>query len=361
MRNHADRRLDQAQSYRAAAPSPAFAQAPSNHHQSRRQNDYLTDLNSEISKSLLSADEVQKKETLRKRLEAIAQTTFALPDSAGFIDTDKIRLKCYGSSRNGFALPGADLDLVLALPGGKPTEDAIIERGRLLEKTLLNAGFGARLLTNTRVPILKVCDNPSETLLVNLRAKRAQWEAEELKRPKENPIEESVILQQPTIEQLGAANTLFAELSDLAINTPLPNSEAKEVHDVEFTKDSGIQCDINFSNLVAVYNSELLRIYSEFDPRVRKLGIFVKTWAKCRKINTPYHGTLSSYGYIMMVLHYLMNVANPPVIPNLQHLARSQDGWAGKTDIELFEGFDIRFLANQTGAGGRQTSNDTKP
>ena len=67
------------------------------------------------------------------------------------------------------------------------------------------------------------------------------------------------------------------------------------------------------------------------------MGIFVKVWAKARKINTPYHGTLSSYGYVLMVLHYLMNVAKPPVIPNLQHRARDADAWAGKTEVELFE------------------------
>ena len=347
MRHYPDRRPHQNQTYHAAAPPTAFPQGTSNHHQIRRQNDYLNDLNAEISKSLLSTDEMQKKEALRKRLEAIAQTIFALSDGDGSVDAGRVRLKCYGSSRNGFALPGADLDLVLVLPGTKPAEDTIIERGRLLEKSLLDDGFGARLLINTRVPILKVCDSPSETLLVNLRRKREQWEAEEANRPSENLVEESVILQQPTYRQLVSAENLFEELSDLAINTPLPNSESREVLDVEFTKDSGIHCDINFSNQVAVYNSELLRIYSEFDPRVRNLGIFVKTWAKRRKINTPYHGTLSSYGYIMMVLHYLMNVANPPIIPNLQLLARSQDDWASKTDIELFDGFDIRFLQSR--------------
>lgn len=42
-------------------------------------------------------------------------------------------------------------------------------------------------------------------------------------------------------------------------------------------------------------------------------------WSKKRHINVPYKGTLSSYGYVLMVIHYLSNVARPPVLPNLQH------------------------------------------
>lgn len=41
-------------------------------------------------------------------------------------------------------------------------------------------------------------------------------------------------------------------------------------------------------------------------------------WTKKRRINSPYRGTLSSYGYVLMVLHYLINVVEPPVLPNLQ-------------------------------------------
>jgi terminal uridylyltransferase len=86
-----------------------------------------------------------------------------------------------------------------------------------------------------------------------------------------------------------------------------------------------VQCDINFSAHLALHNTLLLRCYSHTDPRVRPLILFVKHWAKARNINTPYRGTLSSYGYVLMVLHYLVNVVRPFVCPNLQELARPQD------------------------------------
>ena len=44
----------------------------------------------------------------------------------------------------------------------------------------------------------------------------------------------------------------------------------------------------------------------------------MKWWTKKRHINSPYRGTLSSYGYVLMVIHYLTNIVEPPVLPNLQ-------------------------------------------
>ncbi|KAK4244287.1 hypothetical protein C7999DRAFT_35371 [Corynascus novoguineensis] len=92
---------------------------------------------------------------------------------------------------------------------------------------------------------------------------------------------------------------------------------------LEFPKSGvGVQCDINFSAHLAVQNTLLLRCYSHCDPRVRPLILFVKHWAKVRRINSSYRGTLSSYGYTLMMLHYLVNIAQPFVCPNLQQLAR---------------------------------------
>ncbi|KAK4236372.1 hypothetical protein C8A03DRAFT_16985 [Achaetomium macrosporum] len=95
---------------------------------------------------------------------------------------------------------------------------------------------------------------------------------------------------------------------------------------LEFPKSGvGVQCDINFSAHLALQNTLLLRCYSHCDPRVRPLVLFVKHWAKVRGINSPYRGTLGSYGYSLMMLHYLVNVAQPFVCPNLQQLARPPD------------------------------------
>ena len=38
------------------------------------------------------------------------------------------------------------------------------------------------------------------------------------------------------------------------------------------------------------------------------------------KINSPYKGTLSSYGYVLLVIYFLVHVKSPPVLPNLQQM-----------------------------------------
>ena len=74
--------------------------------------------------------------------------------------------------------------------------------------------------------------------------------------------------------------------------------------------------------------------------------LFVKAWSKKRKINTPYHGTLSSYGYVLMVLHYLVNVANPPVLPNLQTSPLMLQDDMSTKEVSL-EGYNIQFFRNE--------------
>lgn len=146
-----------------------------------------------------------------------------------------------------------------------------------------------------------------------------------------------------------------------------PNQPRDPYRDrLEFPKkDAGVQCDINFSAHLALHNTALLRCYSHTDARVRPLVLFVKHWAKMRGINTAYRGTLSSYGYVLMMLHYLVNIAQPFVCPNLQQLGRSAEtpgagpraGAAGDVatppgDIKadennMLKGRDLRFWRDE--------------
>lgn len=113
---------------------------------------------------------------------------------------------------------------------------------------------------------------------------------------------------------------LLSDPRKLAINQP----RDKFRDPLEFpTSGVGVQCDINFSAHLALQNTKLLRCYSLTDPRVRPMVLFIKRWAKVRGINSSYRGTLSSYGFVLMVLHYLVNVSNPFVCPNLQQLVPS--------------------------------------
>ncbi len=100
---------------------------------------------------------------------------------------------------------------------------------------------------------------------------------------------------------------------------------------------TGLDCDISFNNPLAIANTKLLRTYSDVDKRVVELAFIIKHWVKQRQINSPGDGTLSSYGYILCLIHYLQTLAlhskssaaspsTPSLVPNLQRLPPT---WGG--------------------------------
>ncbi|KAJ9634758.1 hypothetical protein H2204_006207 [Knufia peltigerae] len=381
-------------------------------HVLMKQSDYLRIVAHNAHKQhRLTPEEYGVKEKFRCDLEMVAK------DSLGAkypeLDAGQIRLKCYGSLANGFALANCDMDLLLALPSrednGKDVatlkapadvdacedsedEECLfnVEVRRVLEKAFLDRAYGARLLTNTRVPILRVCERPSPELLHNLREYRATWEKSSFQPEPESSLAEANEAGEASQDQipqkdvpaekmnqtvlpdtvktseveesaLADVNSIGEALRDLKVEDASSQKPAKRTNpNLEFVGDCGIQCDVNFTNFVAVHNSHLLWTYQSLDSRVGDVGTFVKIWAKARDINTPYRGTLSSYGYILMVLHYLMNVASPPVIPNLQYLAKTEDSWYPDRKIELFDGFDIRFLSKPGDLKHLQEANTNK-
>ncbi|KAI0398881.1 hypothetical protein F4802DRAFT_94576 [Xylaria palmicola] len=149
-------------------------------------------------------------------------------------------------------------------------------------------------------------------------------------------------------DEVGVLNSI-RQLTDPA--TLSPNKPKDRFTDsLEFPKKGvGVQCDINFSAHLALHNTTLLRCYSCTDSRVRPLVLFVKHWAKARGINTPYRGTLSSYGYVLMVLHYLVNVVEPFVCPNLQELGTPDPGLLPQPieGVTTCRGRDIRFWRDE--------------
>ncbi|PFH59119.1 hypothetical protein XA68_12785 [Ophiocordyceps unilateralis] len=139
------------------------------------------------------------------------------------------------------------------------------------------------------------------------------------------------------------------ELHDLVTVSTQPRDRYRDP--LEFpTTGAGVQCDINFSAHLALHNTALLRCYSYTDVRVRPMVLFVKHWAKVRGINSGYRGTLSSYGYVLMVLHYLVNVAKPFVCPNLQQLAPPPPLNPSPAEFEATmscQGYDVQFWRNE--------------
>lgn len=401
----------------------------------------------------MGQEELEEKENLRLALEQICRdaiTQYERKKDEEF-DENLVALKCFGSLSSGFATHSSDMDLAILSPKSTPVLSCIeSDIPRLLEKSLLDRGFGARLLTRTRVPIIKFCERPTPELAQALLDERQKWEKERDSPPKPKTAKKSSTKEGDKESQDGSkkvSDMATTGANDIVKNgaeksqTPVPNSnhqaedktkakesgvnldsapkgdEAKDVprsdgelvylynlamkegwYDAEerkiiknfllavskqgpesdhaslqtarlelksltkilhkyrapaekhldFPKTGvGIQCDINFSNPLALHNTLLLRCYSHCDPRVRPMILFVKAWAKRRKINSPYHGTLSSYGYVLMVLHYLVNIAYPAIAPNLQTTRKAaRDNSPGNEDI--IDGYSVRFWRSET-------------
>ncbi|EGT51615.1 CBN-CID-1 protein [Caenorhabditis brenneri] len=87
-----------------------------------------------------------------------------------------------------------------------------------------------------------------------------------------------------------------------------------------------VDADISYYNILAIYNTALLREYTLWTPdsRFAKLALFIKKWAKSCDIGDASRGSLSSYAHIILLISYLQN-CDPPVLPRLQEDFRSDN------------------------------------
>eukprot|EP00871_Galdieria_phlegrea_P000326 jgi/Galph1/1294/GphlegSOOS_G6122.1 len=75
---------------------------------------------------------------------------------------------------------------------------------------------------------------------------------------------------------------------------------------------TNLSVDVCINNKLARHNSALLRTYIPWILEFRSWY-----WAKCRGINQPFTGTLSSYAYILLLVQYLQ-IRKRPLLPCLQ-------------------------------------------
>jgi len=191
------------------------------------------------------------------------------------------RVVVFGSSANGFGSPSSDLDMCIHLP-----------------------------------PLLSLVDRDDVSGSASMGKLAEQ-------------LEKAGMMNVDT-ERLGA------RIPVVKFNCPI-KSENGGVEETTI-----IECDLSMQNQLACINTALLRGYSSIIPEVRLLAAIIKQWAKGRDINDPSNHTLSSYGYIIMLIYFLtthkgtddgipVNVHNmdpkikkkckmaiSPLIPNLQ-------------------------------------------
>lgn len=94
--------------------------------------------------------------------------------------------------------------------------------------------------------------------------------------------------------------------------------------------------DVTINNALACANTRLLAAYSAVDPRFAQLVRVVKHWAKQRRVNESYTGTLSSYCYALMCVH-LCQTRRPPILPSLQMLPHQPKPKVNDWDVSYYE------------------------
>ncbi|XP_067935578.1 terminal uridylyltransferase 4-like [Watersipora subatra] len=117
----------------------------------------------------------------------------------------------------------------------------------------------------------------------------------------------------------------------------LPLAQAKvpiiKFHSTKYN----LEADLSLYNVLAQRNTQLLRRYSQIDPRVRPLGYCIKEFAKNCDIGDASKGSLSSYAYVLLLIYYLQQ-CDPPVLPVLQELYEGD-----KIPEELVEGWNTWY------------------
>eukprot|EP00941_MAST-03F_sp_MAST-3F-sp1_P002294 g2294.t1 len=290
-----------------------------------------------------SDEELDLKESLRKRLENILRTTDGWSEGESKIEQiPDVLLSGYGSNFNGLGFKGCDIDLSLELKEGEVRDALEAEAEILLRKRIEDARL-ARL---------------------EAQKEKEEEEEEEAEEEKEIILDPEQLAREFSLKLLEAVSAKFllenqhnAELWPMVdIETRLVSTARVPILKVKLVKkeesekeknspiltligDDGMDCDICVDNQLALHNTRLLQMYADFDPRVRPVIYLVKRWAKRRGINDASNCTLSSYCWVLLTLFYLQT-EEAGVLPSLQ------DPLLLEKERSFEEGHDVTFCTD---------------
>ncbi|KAK8570459.1 hypothetical protein V6N13_003137 [Hibiscus sabdariffa] len=156
-------------------------------------------------------------------------------------------------------------------------------------------------------------------------------------------------------EDINDKSEILLKLADILQSDNLQNVQALTRARVPIVKlmdpATGISCDICINNVLAVVNTKLLRDYAKMDARLRQLAFIVKHWAKSRGVNETYRGTLSSYAYVLMCIHFLQQ-RRPAILPCLQGMEKTYNVSVDNIECAYFD--KVEQLSN-FGSSNKET------
>eukprot|EP00921_Rhytidocystis_pertsovi_P009938 GHVQ01015908.1.p1 GENE.GHVQ01015908.1~~GHVQ01015908.1.p1 ORF type:complete len:1077 (-),score=191.56 GHVQ01015908.1:157-3387(-) len=130
-----------------------------------------------------------------------------------------------------------------------------------------------------------------------------QREHQQQRREQQQPSSDLVTaahLGNPQLIQATVDNTGYSSDNATTAEIQQKGQEEKEQEDEECY----VEIDVSFNHEVVLHNTRLLRSYAAFDKRVPALGRLVKHWAKQKDICDSFHGTLSGYAWLNLVLYF---------------------------------------------------------
>ncbi|KAI9665121.1 MAG: hypothetical protein M1831_002131 [Alyxoria varia] len=107
-------------------------------------------------------------------------------------------------------------------------------------------------------------------------------------------------------------------------------------------------CDLNVNNHVALKNTEMVKAYMAVSWKIRAFAMIIKHWTSSRIINQASGGTLSSYTWTCMIIHFLQT-QEPPALPILA--LKNDDGRPKENFDDQVEQFHTWFAKNDASLG----------
>jgi DNA polymerase sigma len=115
----------------------------------------------------------------------------------------------------------------------------------------------------------------------------------------------AVLMEERVSGPSSSSGIVLADIDTVRLTARIPIIRFRCPIMTENGTEDDIECDLSMHNPLAVLNTAFLRTYADINPITRVLAFVVKRWTKARDINNPARHTLSTYGYIIMLLHYL--------------------------------------------------------
>ena len=254
-----------------------------------------------------------------------------------------VKVSHIGSNNDGFGMAGSDMDILLEASGSKTIKGYDEVYPMSLARILCMFKIGANFFTSQTGDLsVRGCEKPSQDLLDDCLKQHFHFvcltglsekhrEDVEMKDLYTAAMADNSYnpAQCHIIHEFFAALDRYKGDSDhpqlvrtrerlLALPEIPREIKNRNPHRLDLPPNGGIRFNLYLKNVVSNYNALLLRAYSFCDDRAKQMVIFVRAWARKRDICSPRFGTLSHYGYLLMVIHYCINIASPPVLPNLQ-------------------------------------------